>query len=414
MKIRDDALKIIDEAIAAVLPERKVKEALEDFESRGTIKVIAIGKAAWRMAQAARESLQDKISEGIVITKYRHSMGNIAGFEILEAGHPIPDRNTILATRRALEMVKDIKRGDLLLFLVSGGGSSLFELPADNVTLEDLINITDRLVKSGASISEINTVRKHLSLVKGGHLAEIVKPAGVFTLALSDVMGDRPDTIASGPACPDSTTCEEALATIKEYHIDVSPAALVALRQETPKSLDNVTTKIIGNISIACEAAGKTAEKLGYHTAIATTTLDCEAREAGAFLSAVAREVISEDRPVKKPCAIISGGETIVHVKGKGLGGRNQELALSAARGIEGLDNVVIASAATDGTDGPTNAAGGIVDGKTAKRVKEQGFDIEEILNDNDAYHALKASGDLLETGPTGTNVNDLMILLCR
>jgi glycerate 2-kinase len=414
MNIREDAREIIYEAIKAVLPEPSTKEALDGIETKGAIRIIAIGKAAWRMAWAARESLQDRISDGIVITKYQHSQGDITGFEIIEAGHPIPDKNTIRATMEAIKMVEDIKSEDLLLFLVSGGGSSLFELPSGKVTLEELITITDQLVKSGASISEINAVRKHLSRVKGGRFAEMVRPARIFTLALSDVLGDRQDTIASGPAFPDSTTCEEALAVIKKYQIVISSEALDTLKRETPKHLDNVTTKIIGNLSLACKAAAQTAGNLGYNTAIATTTLDCEAREAGAFLSAVAREIISRDRPLPKPCAIIAGGETIVHVKGKGVGGRNQELALSAARGIEGLDNIIIASAATDGTDGPTDAAGGIVDGESMKRMKEQGYDVEDILRNNDAYRALEAAGDLLKTGPTGTNVNDLMILLCR
>ena len=412
--IREDALKIIDEAVRAVYPENAVKEALESFESEGEIKVVAIGKAAWRMAEAARGSLGDCISEGIVITKYKHSMGDIEGFEIFEAGHPIPDKNTIKATKRALDTVKDLGEGDLLLFLVSGGGSSLFELPADNVELEDLVDITDRLLKSGAPIVDINTVRKHLSSVKGGCFAEIVKPAKILSLVLSDVLGDRLDTIASGPAYPDSTTSRDALRIIQKYDIKLPSRVLNALKRETPKSLGNVETRMIGNLFIACEAAERTAEKLGYNSMILTTTLNCQACEAGTFLSAIVRETVSRDRPVKRPCAIILGGETVVQVRGEGLGGRNQELALSAARGIDGLDNVVIASVATDGTDGPTHAAGGIVDGKTMMRLGKEGIDVEEALNDNDSYHALEAAGDLLNTGPTGTNVNDLIVLLCK
>ena len=414
MSIREDVLKIIDEAIKAVYPENAVKKALKNLEGDGRIKVAAIGKAAWRMANAASESLKGRISEGIVITKYGHSMGDIEGFRIFEAGHPVPDKNTIEATSRALDMVKDLREEDLLLFLVSGGGSSLFELPTENVELNDLINITDQLLKSGAPILEINTVRKHLSRVKGGRFAEIVKPAKILCLVLSDVIGDRLDTIASGPACPDFTTSQDALRIIQNYDIKLSPAALYALRKETPKSLENVDIKTIGSIFITCEAAKRTAEKLGYNSIILTTTLDCEAREAGAFLSAIARELVAMDQPVKRPCAIILGGETIVQVKGKGLGGRNQELALSAARGIEGLDNVVIASVATDGTDGPTDAAGGIVDGETMMRLGEKSIDVEEALSNNDSYHALESVGDILKTGPTGTNVNDLIMLLCK
>jgi len=414
MNIKEDALRIIDEAIEAVYPEKAVKKALENFENEGGIKVVAIGKAAWRMAEAARQSLKDHISEGIVITKYGYSMGDIEGFEIFEAGHPTPDKNSIMATKRALDIAKNLKERDLLLFLVSGGGSSLFELPAENVELEDLINITDQFLKSGAAISEINTVRKHLSQVKGGRFAEIVKPAKIFSLILSDVLGDRLDTIASGPTYPDCTTSQDALSVIKKYDIQLPSRVLNALKKETPKSLENVKTRIIGSIFISCEAARRVAEKLGYNSMILTITLDCEAREAGAFLSAIARGIVSQEQPMEKPCAIILGGETTVQVKGKGLGGRNQELALSAARGIEGLDNVVIASVATDGTDGPTDAAGGIVDGGTMIRLREKGIAVEEVLNNNDSYHALEASGDLLKTGPTGTNVSDLIILLCQ
>lgn len=414
MNIREDTLRIIDEAIKAVYPENAVKKALESLENERRIKVLAIGKAAWRMAKAARESLKERISEGIVITKYGHSMENIDGFEIFEAGHPIPDDNGIKATETALDMVKDLREEDLLLFLVSGGGSSLFELPAQNVELRNLIDITDQLLKSGATISEINAVRKHLSKVKGGRFAEIVKPAEIFSLVLSDVLGDKLDAIASGPAYPDFTTSQDALRIIRKYGIKLTSRVSSAMNNETPKSLENVETKIIGSVFIACEAAKTAAEKLGYNSMILTATLDCEAREAGAFLGGIVREIVSRDRPVKRPCAMILGGETVVQVKGNGLGGRNQELALSAARGIEGLDNVVIASVATDGTDGPTDAAGGIVDGETLMRLGEKGIDGEEALDNNDSYHALEAAGDLLNTGPTGTNVNDLIILLCK
>jgi glycerate 2-kinase len=414
MNVREDALRIVEEAIQAVYPENAVKKALENLKSTGNIKVLAIGKAAWRMAKAARESLKDRISEGIVITKYGHSMGDIEDFVTFEAGHPIPDKNTVEATKRALDMVKDLKGEDLLLFLVSGGGSSLFELPAENVELEDLISITDQLLRSRATIFEINAVRKHLSRVKGGHFAEIVNPAKIFSLVLSDVLGDRLDTIASGPAYPDFTTSQCALGIIEKYDIKLPPRVLNALKKETPKSLGNVETRIVGSISIACEAAKVAAEQLGYTSMILTTSLDCEAREAGTFLSAIAREIGAREQPGRRPCAIILGGETVVQVKGKGLGGRNQELALSAARGIEGLDNLVIVSAATDGTDGPTDAAGGLVDGETVMHLREKGIDVEEVLNNDDSYHALEVVGDLLMTGPTGTNVSDLIVLLCR
>jgi len=311
-------------------------------------------------------------------------------------------------------MVKDLKREDMLLFLVSGGGSSLFELPAESVELEDLISITDQLLRSGATIFEINAVRKHLSRVKGGRFAEAVNPAMIFSLVLSDVLGDRLDTIASGPAYPDFTTSQDALRIIEIYDVKLPARVLNALKKETPKSLENVEAMIVGSISIACEAAKLAAKQLGYNSMVLTTALNCEAREAGTFLSAIVREIVTRDRPVKRPCVIILGGETVVRVKGSGLGGRNQELALSAACGIWGLDNAVIASVATDGTDGPTDAAGGIVDGQTVDRLKEKGIDVAEVLNYNDSYHALEAVESLLRTGPTGTNVGDLIILLCK
>ena len=414
MNMREDALKIVEEAIRAVYPENTVKKALENFGGVESIRVLAIGKAAWRMARAARESLESRISEGIVITKYKHSMGDIKGFKIFEAGHPIPDKNTIEATKRVLDMVKDLKRDDILLFLVSGGGSSLFELPAESVELEELISITDQLLRSGATIFEINAVRKHLSRVKGGRFAETVNPARIFSLVLSDVLGDRLDTIASGPAYPDSTTSQDSMRIIEKYDIKLPSRVLNALKQETPKSLKNVEASIVGSISIACEAAKVAAEQLGYNSMVLTTALDCEAHEAGTFLGAIVREIVTRDRPAKRPCVVILGGETVVQVKGSGLGGRNQELALSAARGIWGLDNVVIASVATDGTDGPTDAAGGIVDGETMARLREKGIDVAEVLNNNDSYHALEAVGNLIMTGPTGTNVSDLIILLCK
>jgi hydroxypyruvate reductase len=404
----------VHEAIRAVYPETAVKEALKSLAFNKKVAVLAIGKAAWRMAKAANESLKGMVSRGMVITKYGYSMGSIEGFEVWEAGHPVPDANTIKGTERALSMVADLGTDDVLLFLVSGGGSSLFELPADGVGLSDIVDVTDQLLKSGAAINEINAVRKHLSKVKGGRFAQVVKPARIFSLVLSDVLGDRLDTIASGPAYPDCSTSEDAIKVIREYGINLSQGALDALNLETPKSLDDVETRVVGSVAIACETARRAAEMMGYNTVILTTTLDCQAREAGAFLSAIAREVVLTGQPIRKPCAIIAGGETVVQVRGGGLGGRNQELALSAARGIAGLEDVVIVSAATDGTDGPTDAAGGIVDGTTLMRLAEQGISAEEALDNNDSYPALKAVGDLLLTGPTGTNVNDLMLVLCK
>ena len=416
--LKDDMKYIIDKAIEAVLPENAVKEALNNpaFTSRkgkGKLIVSSIGKAAWRMAKAASDILGSGIT-GTVITKYDHSMGDISGLEIFEAGHPVLDENTLKGTRALLEHVRNLTADDTVLFLVSGGGSALFELPAEGVTLDDMQNITSQLLACGADIVEINTIRKHLSGVKGGKFAKLCAPAHVFMVVLSDVLGDRLDSIASGPAAPDMSTSEEALAIIKKYGLNVKPELLKVLAQETPKNLDNVTSVITGSVTALCKAAGEISESKGYTPLILTTTMACEAREAGSLMASIAREVLTSGRPVKAPCAIIAGGETVVHLTGKGMGGRNQEFALSAAQGISGLENVVIASLGSDGTDGPTDAAGGIVDGKTEAVLKSKGISIPEVLKNNDAYNALKAADALLMTGPTGTNVNDVAIALIR
>ena len=416
MNLKEDMRGIIDSAIKAVLPESAVKEALgrADFQARkgkGRLVVASIGKAAWRMAKAASDILGSEIS-GAVVTKYEHSMGDIKGLEIFEAGHPVLDENTLKGTRALLEHVKNLNENDTVLFLVSGGGSALFELPAEGVTLDDMKDITSQLLSCGADIVEINTIRKHLSSVKGGRFAQLCAPAHVFMVVLSDVLGDRLDSIASGPAWPDESTSEEALAIVKKYSLNVKPELMKILSQETPKKLDNVTAVITGIVTALCEAACEIAKSKGYNPLVLTTTMTCEAREAGAFMASVAREVLTSGRPVKAPCAIIAGGETVVHLTGHGMGGRNQEFALAAAVGIAGLENVVIASLGSDGTDGPTDAAGGIVDGKTESILKSKGINISDVLKENDAYNALKAADALLMTGPTGTNVNDVALAL--
>ena len=414
--LKQDMKEIIDRSIEAVLPENAVKEALrhEAFTSRrgkGRIIVASIGKAAWRMAKAASDILGSGIS-GAVVTKYDHSMGDIPGLEIYEAGHPVLDENTLKGTKALLEHVKGLTADDTVLFLVSGGGSALFELPAEGVTLEDMKDITGQLLACGADIVEINTIRKHLSSVKGGRFAQLCAPAHVFMVVLSDVLGDRLDSIASGPAAPDMSTSAEALDVVKKYGLNVKPELMSVLSRETPKELANVTAVITGSVTALCQAVCSEAGKKGYAPLVLTTTMTCEAREAGSFMASVAREVKTSGRPVNAPCAVIAGGETVVHLTGKGLGGRNQEFALSAAVGIAGLDGVVIASLGSDGTDGPTDAAGGIVDGKTEYQLKAKGVSIPDVLRNNDAYNALKAVDALLMTGPTGTNVNDVAIAL--
>ncbi|MCD6363241.1 MAG: glycerate kinase [Synergistetes bacterium] len=421
MGLRDDVLSVINFSIEKVLPDRAVKDAIrkENLEEVENLYLVAMGKAAWRMAKAARDLLGEKIKRGVVITKYGHSLGEIEGVEVYEAGHPVPDENTISSTKKAIELASSLGENDRLLFLVSGGGSALFEYPIEGVSLDDLRKVNELLLRSGADIVEINMVRKHISKVKGGRFAEIAYPAFIYTLALSDVLGDRLDSIASGPAYPDETTYEDALRVIEKYNLmDEIPSSVreVILKgvkgeiPETPKKLDNVESVIIGSVSLVCKYAIERARELGYRTLFLTSTLNCEASEAGRFLAEILKEIGRSSNPVSPPCMIILGGETIVHVRGNGKGGRCQELALSASISIKGMDKVVIAAAGTDGTDGPTDAAGGIVDGDSFNRMLSKGVDPENYLANNDSYNALKASGDLIITGPTGTNVNDLII----
>ncbi len=412
--IREDALIIAKEAVQEVLPYAAVKKALAEKKFSGRIILVAIGKAAWTMASAAQELLGEQIEKGVVITKYHHSKGNIKNLEIIEAGHPLLDENSILGTKKVLEAVTGLTKQDTVIFLISGGGSALFEMPLEGISLKDILDITDQLLKCGADIVEINTVRKHLSAVKGGRFAELCLPAPIYAVVLSDVLGDRLDSIASGPASPDSSTSKEALDIIHKYHLKVSAQTLERMKQETPKNVTNCETVITGSVSQLCTTAAKAAEKQGYTPLILTTLLDCEAKEAGKFLASIAKTVQRENFPIKAPCALICGGETVVKITGTGKGGRNQELALAAADAISGLNNVVVAAIGSDGTDGPTDAAGGLVDGETKKRLEAAGMDIDSVLQENNSYYALKATNDLIITGPTGTNVNDLYFVLCK
>jgi glycerate 2-kinase len=412
--VRKDILRIIDESINAVLPEEAVRRALNNKNFSEKIVIIAIGKAAWNMAFAAKNTLGDKINTGLVITKYDHSKGPIEGFEIIEAGHPIPDDNSVRGATRAIELVSKLDKNHKVVLLISGGGSALFEKPMEGVTLEDVIDISNKLLSCGADIVEINTVRKHLSEVKGGRFAKKCKDSSIYAIVLSDVIGDRLNSIASGPAYPDMSTSDEAFKIIKKYGLSISDSVKNVIMMETPKEIDNCETVVTANVSTLCRAARKTAQKLGYNTLVLTSTLNCEAKEAGRFMAAIARELKNGTFGIKSPCAIIAGGETVVRIVGIGKGGRNQELALSAAIGIDGLDDIVICSVGSDGTDGPTDAAGGVVDGKTAERIRNSGILPEVYIDNNDSYNALKESNDLILTGPTGTNVNDLIILLCK
>ncbi len=405
--MNSDAKLIIDEALRDSLPDSAVKKALDKITFRsGKLVLVAVGKAAWQMAAAAYAVLGERIDSGCVITKYGHSKGPVGSLEIYEAGHPVSDANTYKATERCISLVSSLTSADNVLFLISGGGSALFEKPL--VTEEENQDITRQLLACGADIVEMNTIRKRLSAVKGGKFALLCAPAHVDAIILSDIIGDPLDMIASGPAYPDSSTTGEALAIIRKYNLKLSPEAEKLIAQPTPKTLDNVTSYVTGSVKQLCLSAERTAKKLGYETVFLTSSLNCEAREAGMFLSAIARDNASSGRKL----AFIAGGETVVHLTGKGKGGRNQEIALAAAAGIKGLDKCSIFSVGSDGTDGPTDAAGGCVDQDTASVLEEKGIDISQVLRNNDAYNALKAADALVMTGPTGTNVNDLTVLL--
>ena len=406
MELRQCADKIIAASIGAVLPDAAVEKALRGKVFPGRVFLVAAGKAAWQMAKSAYGCLGSGIYDGMVITKYDHVMGSIGNLRCFEAGHPVPDENSFAATREALKLVGNLQPEDTVLFLLSGGGSALFEVPL--VSGEELQSVTGQLLACGADIVEINTIRKRLSAVKGGRFAEVCAPAQVFAVVLSDVLGDRLDSIASGPACPDSSTAGEAVAIAKKYGLQLSEQAWQLLEQETPKELHNVTTLVTGSVKALCAAAAKACRDFGYEPVILTDDLSCEAKEAGALLAAHVKQHQGKGRKL----AFIAGDETVVQLTGTGKGGRNQELALSAAMGIEGLAGTCVFSVGSDGTDGPTDAAGGYVDATTAARLRNQGVFIPEVLQNNDAYHALQKVDGLIFTGPTGTNVIDVAVAL--
>lgn len=406
MELKTSANQIIDAAIHSALPDEAVKRALVGRELPEKVVLVSIGKAAWQMAKAAHDLLGERIGKGIVITKYDHIVHPIAGITMWEAGHPVPDENSYRATQAAIDMVAGLTEEDLVIFLVSGGGSALFEKPL--IPEGEMAEVTRQLLASGADITQMNTIRKRLSMVKGGKFAEICAPARVLSIVLSDIIGDPLDMIASGPTYPDSATTEDALQVVEEYNLVLSEKAMSALRVPTPKTLDNVETVVTGSVTQLCLSAAETCRKLGIEPRILTASLSCTARDAGNFLASIAQYHQDTDRPI----AYILGGETVVKLTGSGKGGRNQELALAAAEGIAGIANAAVFSVGSDGTDGPTDAAGGYVDGTTRDKLLAQGIWIPEVLRENDAYHALQKVDGLIFTGPTGTNVNDLTILL--
>ncbi len=409
MTLREDADQIIRKSIQAVLPDEAVRKALEGRKfGSGKLYMVAAGKAGWQMAKTAAGILGDRLEAGVVVTKYDHVKGEIPRTECFEAGHPVPDENSFLATQAALALAAKATAEDEVVFLLSGGGSALFEKPL--VSGAELQDITRLLLACGADIVEMNTIRKRLSAVKGGRFALACAPARVYSIVLSDILGDPLDMIASGPAYPDSFTYEEAVSIAGKYGLRLTDEAWELLKRATPKILSNVETQITGSVSELCRAAALACEELGYETIVLTDRLACEAREAGRFMGAIAKT----HQGTKKSLAFLAGGETVVHLTGGGKGGRNQELALAAAEEIAGLTGTAVFSFGSDGTDGPTDAAGGYCDEQTTERLAAAGISVYDALRDNDAYHALQKAGGLVITGATGTNVNDVAILLIR
>lgn len=404
--LHEDALHIVTSAIDAVKPDAAVRRALDGMTFPGRVFLVAVGKAGWQMAHAALQCLPTPPAQGIVVTKYGHVTADLPGIRRMEAGHPVPDENSFAAAQAVLDMTANLSPTDTVLFLLSGGGSALFEKPL--VPGAELQSITRQLLACGADIVEMNTIRKRLSAVKGGRFAAHCAPAQVQTIVLSDILGDPPDMIASGPTVPDLSTCDEALKIVQKYDLQLSPAARDCLGSETPKHLDNVNMQIIGSVRELCSAAAAQCRALGYEPLYLTDRLDCEAREAGRFLAAIARSHTADG----KKLAFIAGGETVVRLTGSGLGGRNQEIALAAAENLSGLSNAAVISVGSDGTDGPTDAAGGYADGGTQATLASAGWNIADVLRQNDAYHALQSVNGLVHTGPTGTNVNDVAIAL--
>ncbi len=391
--------------------------------------LVAVGKAAAAMAEAAATVLGPYLSAGVVVTKYGHAEGAHlpVNVTLIEAGHPTPDANGLVGARRVAELISGLSAADYVLVLLSGGASALLPAPAPGLALEDVQALTTLLLRAGATIHEVNAVRKHIDQLKGGGLARLAQPASVAALILSDVVGDPLDVIASGPTVADPTTFAEVWALLARYRLTerLPPAITVHLQAglmgavpDTPKPGDplfaRVTNLLIGSNRQAAQAALREAEQLGYRPLLLSTFIEGEAREVGRVAAALAKSVRAHGDPLPPPACLVWGGETTVTVRGAGRGGRNQELALSAALALDGLPDVALLALGTDGTDGPTDAAGGLVDGQTAGHARTLGLDLWQALADNDAYSALNALGALVKTGPTGTNVNDLLILLVK
>jgi glycerate-2-kinase len=436
-KARKLALESLEFALNAVDPKQIIKSKLSiknsilnvdeyafDLKKFRNIYVIGGGKASGAMAEALEQVVDKRIKNGLVnVPRGSKNKAEIIRFH--EASHPIPDEAGVKGTRDMMEIAEQAKEDDLIICLISGGGSSLMPLPRDKISIDDKREITNALLKCGANINEINTVRKHISDFKGGWLAKKAYPATILNLILSDVVGDPLDFIASGPTVPDSTTFSDAINVLKKYKLwSKAPTSIkkVLLNgekgkiPETPKANDEAFKKVfnivIGNNRFASQTASEYLKTERLNTLLLTAMLEGEARHVGTILASIAHEVILSGNPVPKPAGIIAGGETTVTVIGKGLGGRNQEIALAAAQKLNGMNGVVVASLSTDGIDGPTDAAGALVDGKTLMKAAKKGLVPEEYLSKNDSYHFFSNLGDLIFTGQTGTNVNDISIII--
>ncbi|MEM2050100.1 MAG: glycerate kinase [Thermoproteota archaeon] len=424
---RNDVLEILEEGLRASDPKKSVEETLErisgDIEAAERVFVIGFGKASASMAEACEEKIGERIVDGAIIIPENVDAKRLRRIRVLKGTHPTPSEASVESARRLISICQGLTRRDLVICLISGGGSSLLTLPAEGVTLEEKKTATDILLKSGAEIKEVNTVRKHLSSVKGGQLIKFLKPAKVVSLILSDIVGDPVEYIASGPTSPDPSTFRDAYNIILKYGLmGKLPRSIVERIErgvrgeipETPKPGDevfkNVKNIIVLNNMKALTAMERKAAELGYNTLVLTSFMEGEAREAGRFLCAIIKQIATYDSPVKKPACLIVGGETTVTVKGRGKGGRNQELALSVLTNCNGLKNFVFASIGSDGIDGYTDAAGAIADFSTLENAFNKGLNPEVFLEDNDSYNFFKQTDGLIFTGPTGTNVNDFTI----
>jgi len=436
-KARTLALESLEHALNAADPKQMIKSKLSlknsnlhvnghsfDLKNFRNIYVIGGGKAASAMAEALEEKLGNHITTGIVNVPHG-SKQKTRIIKLHGASHPLPDNAGTAGTRQMLTIAEQAEKDDLIICLISGGGSSLMPLPRSNIPLKDKQDLTNALLKSGATINEVNTVRKHISDFKGGWLAKKAYPATILNIVLSDVVGDKLDSIASGPAVPDPTRFVDAHKVLEKYGLWVNAPSSIreVLVQgekgriaETPKAGDiafeKVYNVILGNNRSASLAACTYLKSESVNALLLTATLEGEARDVGTLLASVAREILASGNPVPKPAGVIAGGETTVTVAGKGVGGRNQELALAAVSKLNGFDGVALASLSTDGVDGPTDAAGAIVDGETLAQATTLGLDPEEYLRENDSYRFFSKLGNLIITGPTGTNVNDISVII--